>query len=277
MATARINMDSRKENGVEAKIAKASNRNVPLAIWRLLRYHTFESLLFVYPTVYGACYSLMTDKDSARPYSEFWKIILGHFISSILSHGSSCTFNDIADRKFDAQVERTKNRPLPSGMITVGEAYVAYLIEFAITIYATYATLGPDAALTWGPLWLLFVVYPFMKRVVQWPQDARDDTKAGVKSLAVLLIRHGVIYEVLGSLGVIHFLLIAFAAKAANMSTVFWIFGVGVWGLSVPVELKMLDLKKPKSGGKVFFLNICLNVWVMSIAILEVYLSGSLY
>ena len=38
--------------------------------------------------------------------------------------GAGCTYNDILDRKLDAGVERTRNRPLPSGRVSVGAAAV---------------------------------------------------------------------------------------------------------------------------------------------------------
>ena len=45
-------------------------------------------------------------------------------IGAIVMRGAGCTVNDIIDRKIDAQVERTKGRPLPSGQIGLFGALV---------------------------------------------------------------------------------------------------------------------------------------------------------
>ena len=37
------------------------------------------------------------------------------FLGSVLMRSAGCVMNDIVDRKFDRNVERTKNRPLASG------------------------------------------------------------------------------------------------------------------------------------------------------------------
>ena len=45
--------------------------------------------------------------------------------------GAGCTYNDILDRNLDAGVERTRNRPLPSGRVTIGAA-AAFLVVLAL-------------------------------------------------------------------------------------------------------------------------------------------------
>ena len=45
---------------------------------------------------------------------DIW-IFLGCGIGACLMRGAGCTWNDITDRDFDGAVERTRNRPLPSG------------------------------------------------------------------------------------------------------------------------------------------------------------------
>ena len=43
---------------------------------------------------------------------------------------AGCIFNDIVDRDFDKKVERTKNRPIASGKISVFRIF--YLYNFAM-------------------------------------------------------------------------------------------------------------------------------------------------
>ena len=52
---------------------------------------------------------------------DLW-LAVGCTLGAFLMRGAGCTWNDITDRKFDAQVARTRSRPLPSGQVTVPEA-----------------------------------------------------------------------------------------------------------------------------------------------------------
>jgi len=80
----------------------------------------------------------------------------------------SCS--DICDVNFDKQVERCKARPLPSGMLTVREAYVALLVWLPVMCGVMYFTLGEAGVWTFTPVWALRTIYPYMKRVIQFPQ-----------------------------------------------------------------------------------------------------------
>lgn len=90
-------------------------------------------------------------------------------IGAIVMRGAGCTINDILDRKVDAQVARTRDRPLPAGEVSlIGAilfALVLCLIGLAVLIQFNIQTI------TIGALSLIFVViYPLMKRVTFWPQ-----------------------------------------------------------------------------------------------------------
>ena len=52
---------------------------------------------------------------------------------AFLMRGAGCTWNDIVDRKIDAQVERTRGRPLPAGEVKLRNA----LIWTALVIYTS--------------------------------------------------------------------------------------------------------------------------------------------
>ena len=82
---------------------------------------------------------------------------------------AGCIINDIADRKIDAQVERTKNRPLASGEVTLTEASML-LVVLGLIGLAVSVILGHNIiflSLLWLPL---IVAYPLMKRITWWPQ-----------------------------------------------------------------------------------------------------------
>ncbi len=82
---------------------------------------------------------------------------------------AGCVINDIADMKVDGKVERTKNRPLISGLITKNEAFSLFGVLIGIA-------LGLVLTLSWATIYLSVIAlllaasYPFMKRYTQLPQ-----------------------------------------------------------------------------------------------------------
>jgi 4-hydroxybenzoate polyprenyltransferase len=88
---------------------------------------------------------------------------------AVVMRGAGCTLNDIADREFDAQVARTRTRPLPSGAVSVRAAisFMALLLAIGAAILLS---LGMSAILLGLVVLLLIGTYPFMKRITYWPQ-----------------------------------------------------------------------------------------------------------
>ena len=95
--------------------------------------------------------------------------LLLFFLGAILMRSAGCIVNDIADRKFDKKVERTKNRPITSGKVSIKLAlfYALFLcvIAFLVLINFNYFTIL--MALISMPL---AFTYPLMKRFTYWPQ-----------------------------------------------------------------------------------------------------------
>ena len=90
-------------------------------------------------------------------------------LGAVVMRGAGCTLNDIADRHYDAQVARTRLRPLPSGAVTVPQAVAFMLAQLAIGA-AVLLSLNRVAILLGLAVLLLIAAYPFMKRVTYWPQ-----------------------------------------------------------------------------------------------------------
>jgi 4-hydroxybenzoate polyprenyltransferase len=88
---------------------------------------------------------------------------------AIVMRGAGCTFNDIVDRDFDARVERTRARPLPSGAITVRAAIIFLLLQLFVGLLILLTFNRFTILLGVASLVLVFT-YPFMKRVTWWPQ-----------------------------------------------------------------------------------------------------------
>ncbi|PFH48334.1 hypothetical protein AMATHDRAFT_150105 [Amanita thiersii Skay4041] len=105
------------------------------------------------------------------PIELYWGNILKALFGAFILRSSACTINDIFDRKMDAGVERTKNRPLASGRISVLSAWVYLLVQYAVGIaffHSTTSGLALQVALF--QLLPLFAIYPLLKRVTHWPQ-----------------------------------------------------------------------------------------------------------
>src|ERR671910_982257 len=56
--------------------------------------------------------------------SQLLLVIVLFFIGAFVMRGAGCTWNDITDRDLDAQVERTRSRPIPAGQVSVRQAAV---------------------------------------------------------------------------------------------------------------------------------------------------------
>jgi 4-hydroxybenzoate polyprenyltransferase len=96
-------------------------------------------------------------------------IILLFAIGSVVMRGAGCIINDIWDRDIDKQVERTAQRPIASGAISVRKAilFLGGLLFIGLAILMQFSLL----AILLGILSLIFVViYPYMKRITWWPQ-----------------------------------------------------------------------------------------------------------
>lgn len=96
-------------------------------------------------------------------------VIVLFFIGAVVMRGAGCTWNDITDRKLDAQVERTRSRPIPAGQVTVRQA-AAFLVLQALIGLAVLLQFNGFAILTGIGSLVVVAIYPFMKRVTYWPQ-----------------------------------------------------------------------------------------------------------
>jgi len=83
--------------------------------------------------------------------------------------GAGCTYNDIVDRDFDAKVARTRGRPIPSGAVSVKQAW-AFAAALCLTGLLILLQLDRFAVVLGAASLLLVSAYPFMKRITWWPQ-----------------------------------------------------------------------------------------------------------
>ena len=122
-------------------------------------------MLLFWPCVWGL--TLAYDFNAGLNNYFFFGIL---FLSgSILMRSAGCIVNDIVDRKFDKKVERTKNRPIASGRVSVKLAIIYAIslcfLAFLVLLNFNYFTIF--MALISMPL---AFTYPLMKRITYWPQ-----------------------------------------------------------------------------------------------------------
>lgn len=96
-------------------------------------------------------------------------LFLTFFVGAFVMRSAGCTTNDLTDRKLDGFVERTRDRPLVTGDVSVTEAISLLVVLMGIALcLVSYTNLLTLQLSVVGAL--LTVVYPFMKRVTHLPQ-----------------------------------------------------------------------------------------------------------
>ena len=134
----------------------------PIGIWLLLL-PCWQGLALAVP-------------DRAAEGGGWWNLhdvwlLAAFWIGATTMRGAGCTLNDIIDRDFDRAVQRTRNRPIPSGRISLSGAIIFGLCLCLIgagvllTLNGTAIVIGLAAILP-------AAFYPFAKRLTWWPQLA---------------------------------------------------------------------------------------------------------
>jgi 4-hydroxybenzoate polyprenyltransferase len=90
-------------------------------------------------------------------------------IGAIVMRGAGCTYNDIVDRDYDTRVARTRGRPIPSGAVSVKQAW-AFALAQGLIGFSILLMFNRSAIILGASSLLLVVCYPFMKRITWWPQ-----------------------------------------------------------------------------------------------------------
>ena len=101
-------------------------------------------------------------------YPDPWLLFL-FAVGALVMRGAGCTYNDLIDRDLDAQVARTRGRPLPSGQVTPRAAVTFMLV---LCLIGLLVLLSFNSTTIWLGLGVVPIValYPFVKRFSHWPQ-----------------------------------------------------------------------------------------------------------
>jgi 4-hydroxybenzoate polyprenyltransferase len=133
---------------------RLSRADRPIGTWLLL-----------IPCLWGIDLAAM---ESGFRQWDIW-LALSCGAGAFLMRGAGCTWNDITDRKIDAEVARTRSRPLPSGQVTVTGALVWMVAQALVAAWILFTYNSLAIGLGIASL-ALIAVYPFAKRFTWWPQ-----------------------------------------------------------------------------------------------------------
>ena len=122
-------------------------------------------MLLFWPCSWGLAYANYFKQNTS---TLIYYLIL-FFVGSVLMRSAGCIFNDIVDRDYDKKVERTKNRPITSGQISVKRSLIYVLILCLLAFFVLIQFNLTTIFFGMGSMILAFS-YPFMKRITYWPQ-----------------------------------------------------------------------------------------------------------
>ncbi|MCP5086026.1 MAG: 4-hydroxybenzoate octaprenyltransferase [Rhodobacteraceae bacterium] len=135
---------------------RLSRADRPIGTWLLL-----------IPCWWGLLLAILADAAGPDWY-DLW-IAAACTVGAFLMRGAGCTWNDITDRHIDAQVERTRSRPLPSGQVTPKGAAV-WMAAQMVVAFAILMTFNSFAVWLGIAALIPVAIYPFAKRFTWWPQ-----------------------------------------------------------------------------------------------------------
>jgi len=92
-------------------------------------------------------------------------------IGSFIMRGAGCTINDMWDSQYDRNVERTKSRPLASGVLSYNQAWMFLGLQLSAGLGVLVSLPNVQDCVVWGVASLpLVATYPLMKRYTNYPQ-----------------------------------------------------------------------------------------------------------
>ena len=122
-------------------------------------------LLLMMPCFWG----VLAASNSYQEVSENLYYFLIFAVGSIIMRSAGCVINDLFDKDLDKYVLRTAQRPLASGTISSTEAIIIFIL-LNLCGLAILLTLNLLAIIIGLISFILFIVYPLMKRITYWPQ-----------------------------------------------------------------------------------------------------------
>jgi len=130
----------------------------------LMRYVNFVKLPH---TIFALPFALLGLLVASRQQAITWRMLGLVVLAFTCARFVALGFNRIADRELDARNPRTRARELPSGRLTLRQAWVAVVVA-AVAFLGTAWALNP-LCLALAPFALLFIsAYSYAKRFTHW-------------------------------------------------------------------------------------------------------------
>ncbi len=204
-------------------------------------------MLLFWPCAWG----LTIAYDFSNGTDKYLFYLILFLFGSILMRSAGCIVNDIADKDFDKNVERTKNRPIPAGKISIklASTYSIILCALAFVVLINFNFITIILAIASMPL---AFSYPLMKRFTYWPQ-----LFLGITFNYGLLLGWTSINEDISFLPMIFYL-----------GAIFWTLGYDtIYGFQDIEDDEIIGVKstsiKFKKNPKIF-LSICYLIFILS-------------
>ncbi|MHA7774258.1 4-hydroxybenzoate octaprenyltransferase [Roseibium sp. M-1] len=153
--------DAVKRHWVDTRLPAAFRPYARLARWE----RPIGWWLLLWPCLWSAALAAVA---AGQGWPNPWHLLL-FFIGAVAMRGAGCTYNDVVDVDIDSRVERTRSRPIPAGQVTKSQAKVFMVLQALVGLvvllqFNTFTILLGMASL------IPVAIYPFMKRVTDWPQ-----------------------------------------------------------------------------------------------------------
>jgi len=210
-------------------------------------------MLLFWPCAWG----LTLGYDFSNNINLYIFYLILFFLGSVLMRSAGCIVNDIIDKEFDKKVERTKNRPIASGKISIKISliYTSILCMLAFLVLINFNSFTIFLAI--GSMPLAFT-YPLMKRYTYWPQ-----LFLGITFNYGLILGWTSINENLGIIPIILY-----------MGAIFWTLGYDtIYGFQDIKDDEIIGLKstsiKFKNNPNIF-LFLCYSILFISLIILGI-------
>ncbi|WP_434710195.1 4-hydroxybenzoate octaprenyltransferase [Rhizobium sp. YTUHZ045] len=141
------------------------DRELP-TVWRpYTRLARLDRLVGIWLTLFP-CWAALIQASHGLP--NFGQLVI-FSVGALLMRSAGSTVNDMADRKFDGHVERTRFRALASGELGTLHAFVFLAVEL-MAAASLLLFLTPYTGLIAISVLPLVFLYPFCKRFIHWPQ-----------------------------------------------------------------------------------------------------------
>ena len=175
------NMDTIQSKGVRGRVSDAPSghwvyRVLPRGLWPYAQLARWDRpigwQLLLWPCWWSTALAALAH---AKPGVAILDVLPSPYhlvlflIGAMAMRGAGCTYNDLVDEDFDAQVERTRSRPLPSGQVSRRQAWIFLIIQALVGLAVLLQFNGFTILLGIASLGIV-ALYPFAKRFTDWPQ-----------------------------------------------------------------------------------------------------------